>query len=118
MSKFLPTTRFEWIDPKEFDLNKYTNNSSKRSVLDVDLKYPKELYKVHNDYPLARHKIEIKREMMSEDQVNIAYLYNILIGNVKKSVPNLYDKAKYVIYYENLKLHLRLGLKLKKYIAY
>ena len=28
MSKFLPTGGFKQIDPKEFDLNKYTNNSS------------------------------------------------------------------------------------------
>ena len=28
MSKFLPTNGFNWIDPKEFELNKYTSNSS------------------------------------------------------------------------------------------
>ena len=28
MSKFLPTSRFKWIDPKEFNLNRYTSNSS------------------------------------------------------------------------------------------
>ena len=27
MSKFLPTSGFKWLDPKEFDLNKYTSNS-------------------------------------------------------------------------------------------
>ena len=27
MSKFLPTSGLKWIDPKEFDLNKYTSNS-------------------------------------------------------------------------------------------
>ena len=27
MSRFLPTTWSNWIDPKEFDLNKYTSNS-------------------------------------------------------------------------------------------
>ena len=43
MPKFLPTSRFKWIDPKEFDLNKYTDNSSKECVLEVDLEYPKEL---------------------------------------------------------------------------
>ena len=46
MSKFFPTSRFKWIDSKEFDLNKYTNNSSKECVLEVDLEYPKELYKL------------------------------------------------------------------------
>ena len=29
MSKFLPTSGFKWKDPKEFDLNKHTRNSSK-----------------------------------------------------------------------------------------
>ena len=43
MSKFLPTSGFKWIDPKEFDLNKYASNSSKGCVLEVDLEYPKEL---------------------------------------------------------------------------
>ena len=38
MSKFLPTSEFKWIDPKEFDLNKYASNSSKGCVPE----YPKE----------------------------------------------------------------------------
>ena len=68
--------------------------------------------------PVAPNKIEIKREMLSDYQLKIADLYNILIGNVKKLVPNFFDKEKYVIHYENLQLYLRLGLKLKKYIVY
>ena len=56
--------------------------------------------------------------MLSDYQLKIADLYNIPIDNVKKLVPNLFDKEKYVIYYENLKLFLRLGLKLKTYITY
>ena len=65
MSKFLPRSGFKWIDPKEFDLNKYISNSSKGCVLEVNLKYPKELRELHNDYPLSPDKIEIKREMLS-----------------------------------------------------
>ena len=38
--------RFKWIDPKGFDLNKYTSNSSKACVLEVDLEYPKELTRI------------------------------------------------------------------------
>ena len=34
---------FQQIDPKEFDLNKNTGNSSKRCVLEVHLEYPKEI---------------------------------------------------------------------------
>ena len=77
MSKFLPTSGFKWIDPKEFDLNKYTSNSSKGCVIEVDLEYPKELRELNNDYPLAPDKIEIKREMLSDYQLKIADHYNI-----------------------------------------
>ena len=84
MSKFLPTNEFKWIDPKDFDLNKYTKNNSKGCVLEVDLEYPKELRELHNNYLLDSNKIEVKYE------------------------------EKYVFHYENLQLYLRLGLKLKK----
>ena len=114
MSKFLPTSVFKWIDPKEFDLTKYTGNSSKGYVLEVNLEYPKELQELHNNYPLAPDKIEIKRQMLSEYQQKIADLYNIPIGNIQKLVSNFFDKEKYVFPFENLQLYLRLGLKLKK----
>ena len=51
--------------------------------------------------------------MLSEYHLKIANNYNIPIGNVKKLMPKFFDKEKYVIHYENLKLSLRLGLKLK-----
>ena len=56
MSNFLSTSGSKWINPKEFDLNKYTSNSSKECVLKVDLEYPKELRKLHNDCPLVPGK--------------------------------------------------------------
>ena len=37
MSDFLQTSRLKWLDPKEFDLNKYTSDSSKSCVLEIDL---------------------------------------------------------------------------------
>ena len=83
MSKFILTSGFKWVDPKEFDLNKYTSNSSKGCVLEVDLEYPKELPLLHNDYTLAPDNTEIKREILCEYQLKIAYLYNIPIGNIK-----------------------------------
>ena len=85
MSKFLPTTEFNWIDPKDFDLNKYTRNSSKRCLRKVDLEYSKKLHKLHNDCSLALDKIEIKREMLSD--YLIADLYSIFIDNVSKISP-------------------------------
>ena len=42
--------------------------------------------------------------MLSNYQLNIADIYNIPIGNVRKLVPNFFDKQKYMIHYENLQL--------------
>ena len=56
--------------------------------------------------------------MLSEYQLKIADLHNISIGNDKKLVPNFFDKENYVLHYENLKLYLKIGSKLKKYIVY
>ena len=100
MSKLFPTSGFKCIDPKQFDSNKYTNNSSKGCVLKVE---------IHNDYPLAPHKIETKRGMLSKYLLKITDLFNIPIENVKKLVPNFFDGEKYVIHYKNLKIYLRIG---------
>ena len=54
MSKFLSTGRFEWIDAKEFDSNKYSSSSSKGYDLEVDREYPKELPELRNDYPSGK----------------------------------------------------------------
>ena len=93
-------------------MNKYTCNSSKGCVLEVDLEYPKELRGLHNDYPLAPVKIEFTKKMLSEHQLMISDLNNISIGNVKKLVPKVFGKNVCA------SLCVRLPLQLKTYIAY
>ena len=97
MSIFLPTSEFKWIDPKGFYLNKYTSNSSKGCVLEVDLECLKESHELHNDYVLVPEKIEIKRKILSSYQLKIAGLYNIPNGNFKKLVPHFFYKEKYML---------------------
>ena len=92
MSRFFPIGGLKWIDPKECGLNKYTSKSSKGFVLEVDFEYPKEFRELHNNYLLAPDKTEIKREMLSEYPLKIGDLCNIPIVNVKKLVPNFFDK--------------------------
>ena len=46
--------------------------------------------------------------------VKIADTYEIKIGDVKKSIPNLGNKTKYVLYYKNIQLYLSVGMKLTK----
>ena len=75
MSKILPTSRFKLINPKEFDLNKCTSNSSKLCVLEVDLEFPKELHELHNNCPLASGKIKIKWEILCEYKLKIDTIF-------------------------------------------
>ena len=39
--------------------------------------------------------------MLTHYQVKLDELYNTPIGNVKKLVSNIFDKEKYMLYYEN-----------------
>ena len=51
MSNCFPTNGFKWIDPKDFDSNKYSSNNSKGCVLEVSFQYPKEFHELNNYYP-------------------------------------------------------------------
>ena len=53
-------------------------------------------------------------DMLSKYCSDIANKYGINVGGVKKLVPNLRDKIKYVVRYRNLQLYMKLGIKLIK----
>ena len=69
---------------------------------------------MHNDYPLAPEKLVVSSDMLSKYCKNIADEYGIKVGDVKKLIPNLSNKTKYVLHYRNLQLYLSLGMKLTK----
>ena len=87
MSKPLPTHGFKWMKVDELETWELHP-----CILEVDLEYPKNLHDLHNDYPLAPEQI--------------------MVNKTSKLIPNLGDKKKYVLHYENLKQYLKLGLKL------
>ncbi len=89
MSEPQPYKNFKWM--KEEELKSW---ESKPCVLEVDLEYPKELHNLHNEYPLAPERL--------------------LVNKVEKLIPNLNDKTKYVLHHEDLKMYLKMGLKLTK----
>ena len=59
-------------------------------------------------------EIEISSNMLSSYCKGIADQYGIKIGGVKKLIPYLGDKVKYVVHYKNLEYYLSLGMKLIK----
>ena len=77
-------------------------------ILEVDLKYPKELHELHNNYPLAAEKLIVTNDMLSRYCKSIADQYEIKAGDVKKLIPSLGNKTKYVVHYRNLQLYLSL----------
>ena len=99
MSMKLPTHGFKWLTSEEME--KLFNNQVVQiwektpCILEVDLEYPENLHDLHNDYPFCPERVECK-------------------NRVKKLIPNLRDKTKYVIHYKNLIQCLRAGMKLKK----
>ena len=114
MSQYLPTGGFRWLTEKEIkntDLAKYKEDSKKSVILEVDVEYPQELHDLHNDYPLAPEKIKVTKEMLSPYCESVIEKCNTSIGQVRKLVPTLNNKEKYVIHYRNLQLYTDLGLK-------
>ena len=117
MSQYLPTGNFKWLSQNQIEktnLGKYTENSKKGLILEVDLEYPQELHDLHNDYPLGPEKAKVAKEMLSDYCKKIADKFNISSGLVHKLIPTLNDKEKYILHYRNLQSYLSLGLKLKK----
>ena len=117
LSQYLPYADFKWIkniDKIKQKLIDIKSNGSTGYILEVDLEYPQELHDIHNDYALAREKINIPKEWLSDYCLKIANVHNITTGTVKKLVPNLMNKNNYLIHYRNLQQCLELGMKLKK----
>ena len=52
-------------------------------ILEVDLKYPKELHKLNNDYPLAPEKLTVTNDILSNYCKSIADKYGIKVVDIK-----------------------------------
>ena len=115
MSVYLSYGGFQWLkNVDRFDVNSISEKNEIGYFLEVDLEYPDELHELHNDYPLAPEKLAVSSDMLSKYCKEIADRYKIKVGDVKKLIPNLGNKTKYVTSYRNLQLYLSLGMKLTK----
>ena len=115
MSEYLPYGKFKWLENiDEFDINSINGKSDTGYFLEVDLEYPDELHELHNDYPLAPEKLVVSSDMLLKYCKNITDKHDIKVGDVKKLIPNLGNKTKYVLHYRNLQQYLSLGMKLTK----
>ena len=93
MTQPLPTGGFNWVDPSEFMPDKI-DSYMKGYLLEVDVKYPKELHDLHNDLLLMCDKMKA--------------------NGVKKLVSTLSDKKNHVVHIKALNQALRHELMLRK----
>ena len=107
MSQMLPLRGFEWVSaPDEIDILNVPEDSKLGYILEVDLEYPTELHDKHNLYPFAPEHVEVTDDMLSLFQREH---FPLIRGSVRKLVPDLQNKKKYVVHYRNLQLYVSLG---------
>ena len=94
MSQPLPTGKFKWVEVQPNEIRKLVKRKDKGYLLEVNVKYPKELHDSHNDLPFMCERIKI--------------------NGVENLIPNLFDKRKYVIHIRALDQALKHGLILEK----
>ena len=115
MSKPLPYGNFKWVDPDKVNSQGIiTKQSGIGHIYEVDLEYPKELHDLHNDYPCAAEKLNVTDDMLSDYCKEIKEKFKISSSKIRKLIPTLSTKEKYVLHEENLKLYIKLGLKVTK----
>jgi len=95
---------------RNLDITNVPDDNPTGYILEVDLEYPRDLHELHNDYPLAPERVTVTEEMLSPYSKSFPGKHIL----TEKLVPNLNDKIKYVTHYVNLKLYIRLGMKLKR----
>ena len=91
------TITFKWENGEDFTPQKIDERVEKDKrgyLLEVDVKYPKELHENYNELPFLAEKLKIKR--------------------AEQLVPNLKCKKRYVVHIKTLDQALKHGLKLKK----
>ena len=97
MVQNLPTHGFKWKKAGDFTpekIDELVKKDKKGYLLEVDVKYPKELHENHNELPFLTERMKI--------------------GRVEKLVPNLKNKKGYLVHIKALDQALKHGLKLKK----
>ena len=63
------------------------------------LEYPEKLHNLHNDYLLAPKTIETIESMLSNYCEKTGSKDNISVGSVKKLIPKLCNKNRYLLHY-------------------
>ena len=134
MSQKMPYQNLHWITDEAtlqaFDVLSIEDEADVGYILEVDLLYPKQLHDRHNDFPLAPIQRVVQLEEWSTYTKELAATSTTktttttttttakqvrsFSSKIPKLIADLHNKTNYVVHYQNLKLYLRLGLKVSK----
>ena len=113
MCQPLPVSGFRWENVANMTAETimgWKDDGPVGRILEVDLDYPEELHDLHRDYPLAPELDTAEFDEYSRSQRRF-----IRRGmKIRRLLLTLKPKEKYVLHQANLRLYLRLGLKLRR----
>lgn len=116
----LPKGNYKWLDMNQIScmktfIDKIDEEGDKGYLFCVDLLYPENLHEKHSLFPLAPHTVQIQYKDLSP------YAKKVLLQNggnksfkCEKLIASFLPKKNYVLHIKNLKLYLKLGLKIQK----
>ena len=120
-SQPLPISDFAFLsdaEMKTLNIMSVNDDADFGYILEVDLDYPNALHDAHNDYPLAAEHLTVTEDMISDRQRRMLIKFDLKPPGsgkgVKKLIPNLLPKSRYIVHYRNLKFYIEQGMILTK----
>ena len=122
MMETLPLGDYKWVnfsneDRLLRDIYNTPDDGPIGYILEIDLEYPRELHDLHNDFPLAPHKMRITKEMHSpyaKGLIETLSTGNWTYSSSEKLVSTFLTRERYTVHYRNLKFYLDQGLSVIK----
>jgi hypothetical protein len=121
---YLPWGDYQWCNAGELfrlkqELGHIPNDSNIGFILEVDLEYPKSLFKKHSSFPMISEKKEITYQDLSDFSKKALHVLSNTVNSAKrykseKLVTDFSNKSKYVVHYQNLQTYLKEGIILKE----
>jgi len=115
MSFALPVGEYAWMTKDELNMldpMKHEETSDTGYIVEVTLDYPDHLHKNHSSFPLAPEKMSIPKSSLSPYAADCLSQLNKKHLKSEKLTATFNRRERYVCHIMNLKLYLKLGLKL------
>ena len=118
--KPLPEKDFDFLRDEQvtlFDFMSVLDDTTEGYILEVDLEYPEEIHDMHSDYPFRPESLVVNPKDLPPFTVSLETKLSIKTnGGCRKLTGTLRSKERYALHYHNLKLYVKLGMKVKKFI--